>query len=366
MFIFGTRPEVIKLIPIINELKSDSGFSIKLCSTGQQKDLTKQMLDFFKFKIDHELNVMTHNQTLSELTSSLLLKISSVLEDDIPDLIFVHGDTTTAFAASLAAFYKKIKIAHIEAGLRTNVKYSPFPEEMNRTLIGKIADLHYSPTELARKNLLMENIEDKKIVVTGNTGIDTLKIFANKIQNNEIQIDQNIHELLGKKNVLITFHRRENHGEDTVKFISSIKILATEYPETNFLFPVHLNPNVKKPIENELAGFNNIFLLHPLPYHHFIYLLLNSYFVISDSGGVQEESTTLGKPLLLFRDTTERPEGANCDSIKLSKEGSLLLKNARLLMDDSSFYSLMSKPSEVFGDGQASSRIKTHLKNILK
>lgn len=366
MFIFGTRPEVIKLIPIIDELKSKSSLKVNICSTGQQKDLVEQMLSSFDLKIDHQLDVMTTNQSLHELSSALLIKISEILEKEKPDMVFVHGDTTTAFIASLAAFYKKISIAHIEAGLRTNNKYSPFPEEINRSFIAKIADIHYSPTEEAKNNLLLENIPSNKIVVTGNSGIDTLKVVIKKIENNEITIQPFLKNHLQKKFVLITFHRRENQGEDTSKFLTTLKNLAIQHPDLNFVFPVHLNPNVKQPIENYLSDLKNVLLLPPLPYQSFIYALANCYFVISDSGGVQEEATTLGKPLLLFRDTTERPEAMICENIKLVKQDDLLEKCAISLLTDDDYYRKMSSPSEVFGNGKASERIRIHLESYSK
>lgn len=356
MFIFGTRPEVIKFAPLIEVFEKSSKFKVVLCSTGQQRELLDQMVKYFELNLDYELKVMKENQNLSDLTSTLLPKLTEVLEKERPDHVFVHGDTTTAFVSSLAAFYQKIDVSHIEAGLRTNNIYSPYPEEMNRCLISKIASYNFAPTEMARLNLLKEGVSDKKIFVTGNTGIDAVLQTKKKILSND-QLPSEVDFDLTKKFILITYHRRENHGEDLLSFVSNLKLICEANPDYNFVLPVHLNPNIKKPFEDNLKDISNIILRLPFSYEAFVWCLTKCHFIISDSGGVQEEATALGKPVLLYRDTTERPEGIECKNIILVKEGDLLRINVNKLLKDVVFYHSMSVPSGIFGDGKASERI---------
>lgn len=368
---FGTRPEIIKLLPLIQLIeKNKNKFNLILCSTGQHATLTKNLINFFNLNINYNLKIMKKNQSLTYLNSKMISKISQVLLKTKPDIAIVHGDTTTTFSAALTCFYNKIKIFHIEAGLRTFDILSPFPEEFNRQMVTKIAYKHFAPTNLNKKNLLKENVDPKKIFVTGNTSIDAINIVTKKIDNSQFLKDsinrfikKNIKIIDNKKKlVLITVHRRENFGEPLKEIFKSLKYLSSKYKNINFVYPVHPNPNVKLLAEKTLSNIHNVFLTKPLDYYVFIYLLKNSYFVITDSGGLQEEAPYLGKPVILLRYKTERPEilGSGNTEIVGSKYNSIV-KIARKLIDSKAFYAQKSKKSFIYGSGNSSKLILKHL-----
>jgi UDP-N-acetylglucosamine 2-epimerase (non-hydrolysing) len=363
LFIFGTRPEAIKMIPIYKKFKQSNLFDVKLCITAQHREMLDNVMQFFEIEADYDLDIMKPNQTLEDLTSKLLIKISKVLKDYQPNLIFVHGDTTTSFVASLASFYEKIDVAHIEAGLRTNNKYSPFPEEMNRQLTARIAKYHFAPTIRAKNNLLKENINEKNIYVVGNSVIDALFLTLNKIRNKKLNLPYN--PIDSKKFILITAHRRENFGKGFLNICSSIKELSLKYPQIDFVYPVHLNPNVQKPVKKILSNVKNVYLINPLKYEEFVYLMSKAYIILTDSGGIQEEAPSLGKPVLVMRDNTERPEAVDVGTIKLvgttriKKEVSLLLENEKEYLK----YKRLKNP---YGDGYTSEKILEIIKKNLK
>ncbi|WP_281613892.1 UDP-N-acetylglucosamine 2-epimerase (non-hydrolyzing) [Flammeovirga sp. SubArs3] len=359
--ILGTRPEAIKMAPLIIQLNKNENFICKVVSTGQHKEMLKQVFTFFKIKVDFELNVMTKNQTLSSLSQKIILGLDKLFLNNKPDLIYVHGDTTTSMVSSLVAFYHQIKIAHIEAGLRTNNLLSPFPEEANRKINGVLANLHFAPTENAKKSLIKENTEKSKIFVTGNTVIDALFLTKNKLKsNNELTFDNGLKlkSLKDKKIILVTGHRRENIGEGFISICKALKTIANRHEQVHIVFPVHLNPNVKDVVFKYLSQVNNITLTSPFSYPEFVNIMSASYLILTDSGGVQEEAPSLGVPVLVMRDTTERPEaveagtvklvGANCD--RIVDEVSLLLTNKKYYFD-------MSKSSNPYGDGEACKKI---------
>lgn len=374
IIVFGTRPEAIKFAPIIEELKSyKAKFKPIICVTAQHRQMLDQVLDIFRIKPDFDLNIMSKDQSLFNVTVESLKGLQKVFEKAKPDLILVQGDTTTAFAASLAAYYLKIPIGHVEAGLRTYNKYSPFPEEKNRNLIGVLADYHFAPTEWAKRNLLQEKICEKAIWMTGNTVIDALLMtvrhqktparqkamayfFKNKFNLNFDGSTDNI------KRILVTGHRRENFGDGFRNICMALKKIAANNPDAAIVYPVHLNPNVRKVVYKMLdcasTGLKNVHLIEPLEYDSFIYLLNRSYIVLTDSGGVQEEAPALGKPVLVMRDTTERPEGITAGTAKLvgTKEADIY-NETQALLDDATAYEKMSKAANPYGDGKASKRI---------
>lgn len=368
LIIFGTRPEAIKMAPLVKEFKKNDKFNTKVCVTAQHRQMLDQVLDIFEIKPDYDLNIMKENQDLYDVTSNILLEIKKVFDDFKPDYVFVHGDTTTTFASSLAAFYKQIKICHIEAGLRTFNIYNPFPEEANRVLTSKLTTFHFAPTEKSMQNLLNENIDKNSILVTGNTVIDALFWVLKKIKNDK-NLDKNIYEKLQNfinnkfeikkdKFILVTAHRRENFGDGIKNICKSLKILAKNNPNINFIYPVHLNPNIKKPVSETLCNISNIHLIKPLDYLEFSYLMSLSYLVLTDSGGIQEEAPSLGKPVLVLRDTTERPEAVDAGTVKLV--GTCIEKivdNTQLLIDNKKEYEKMSKASNPYGDGKACEKI---------
>jgi len=355
LFFVGTRPEGIKMAPLISTFKQAS-FITKVCNTGQHKELLDQTLNFFDIKPDFDLAIMSPNQSLEKLTSRLLTSISELLDSEKPDLVFVHGDTTTCFVSALSAFYKKIPIAHIEAGLRTNNKFSPFPEEINRVIVSRLADFHFAPTELAKDNLLKDGIEPKKVFVTGNTVIDAL---FDTIKLNKTEGD---HEKL----ILITGHRRENFGIGFKNIFSAIKILANKYKDYNFLYPVHPNPNVKQIAEEYFSSLTNVNLIPPLDYPQFVSLMKKSYIIITDSGGIQEEAPSLGKPVLVTRDTTERPEALESGTVLLVGDNELKIEEeVSKLIDDKKYYNSFKKLQNPYGDGNASNKILNIMKEIL-
>lgn len=369
-FIIGTRPEAIKLAPLIL-LMHNNKINYYIISTGQHKEMLAQVFRWFEIQPHFELSIMTDNQSLNSVTSKILSKLDTVLEEIMPDCIITQGDTTTAFAASLAAFYRKIKVAHIEAGLRTWNKYSPWPEEMNRVLISKIADFHFAPTQWSYTNLLNENIDKDSIVLTGNTVVDALFYTKNKLKSfnhyssdlsfilKRIQTEQ--------KFVLITGHRRENWGEGFENICDSIKELATRHTDVVFIYPVHLNPNVKNIVYSKLSNIHNIILTEPLSYPEFVLLMHKSYLIMTDSGGVQEEAPSFGKPVVLMRDTTERPEGVEAGNVLMvGSDMNDIVRTVSELITNTDSYAKMSRLNNPYGDGKASERILAVLQEKLK
>ena len=366
LLVFGTRPEAIKMAPLVKEFQKDTeNFETKICVTAQHREMLDQVLDLFKITPDYDLNIMKPGQDLYDVTSNILLKIKPVLEGFNPDVVLVHGDTVTTFATSLAAYYQKIKIGHVEAGLRTGNLYSPWPEEGNRRLTGILTDYHFSPTETSKHNLLNEGVDESKIIVTGNTVIDALQLVVNKIDSNEhlrSKIEKTIiksgFKELDSKFILVTGHRRENFGQGFLNICEALKVLAKNNPDINILYPVHLNPNVRKPVNELLSNVSNIKLVEPFQYEEFIYLMSRSYLILTDSGGIQEEAPSLGKPVLVMRDTTERPEAVEAGTVKLvGSDQNDIVKEVQNLLDDSSEYQRMSKAHNPYGNGNASKKI---------
>lgn len=376
LLVFGTRPEAIKMAPLVKEFeKHIEHFELKVCVTGQHRELLDQVLRIFEITPDFDLNIMKQGQDLYDITVGVLQGMKQVLSKWHPNVVLVHGDTTTSTAAALAAFYQQIPVGHVEAGLRTHNIYSPFPEEMNRQITGRISTYNFSPTSLSRENLLRENVNPNSIVVTGNTVIDALLMVVEKIKNNKqlqqkladdlIQYGYNTLRLVNnKKLVLITGHRRENFGEGFIRLCSAIKTLCEQYPNVDFVYPMHLNPNVRKPIRQvfEDTNLKNMFFIEPLEYLPFVFLMEKSYLVLTDSGGIQEEAPGLGKPVLVMRDTTERPEAVEAGTVKLvgTDYDKIVFETAHLL-DDENYYSKMSQAVNPYGDGKASERIIKYL-----
>lgn len=365
LVIFGTRPEAIKLAPLINRLRANKFFDVRVCNTGQHKDLISPIVDLFKILVDHELNCMEINQGLSGLTCKIITKLELLFKSYKPDYIIVHGDTTTSFASALASFYAGIKIIHVEAGLRTYNKKSPFPEEINRTLTGSLADIHFAPTETSKNNLIAEG-KKSNVYVTGNTVIDALYDALKLIDENSHEIkklDSKIDKT--KKIILFTGHRRENFGDGFDNIFESIKTLTLSRNDVQLIYPVHPNPNVKAIAEDYFKDNENVILIEPLDYSTFIWVLNFSYLVITDSGGIQEEAPSLGKPVLVIRDTTERPEAVNAGTVILVGSNKVdLLQNVNKLLDEQEFYNQMSSIINPYGDGFASERIIEVLMNI--
>ncbi len=358
LIVLGTRPEAIKLAPLIIEAKKNSAFEVNVCLTGQHQEMVRQIFDFFEINEDYNLSIMRPNQTLGHITSSILCELPAVIDKVNPEIIIVHGDTTTSFAAALCAYYSKTKVAHVEAGLRTWNKYSPFPEEINRKLTGSISDFHFAPTNLALSNLIKEGVPKDKIIVTGNTVIDALFLAKNKIENNKYESIQFDPLILNKQIVLITGHRRENFGDGFLNICKAVRNLAIRYKEVQFIYPVHLNPNVQKPVYEILNKDSNIHLIPPVDYKEFVFLMSKSYLILSDSGGVQEEAPSLGKPTLVMRDTTERPEALKAGTAKLvGTDANEIEKNVSILLENRDEYKKMSSAKNPYGDGLASKRI---------
>ena len=364
---FGTRPEAIKMAPLIKEFeKYRDKVDVRVCVTAQHREMLDQVLDFFEIKTDYDLNIMKKNQDLYDITINILNGIKNILEDVNPDIVLVHGDTTTTFVSSLAAFYKKIKVGHVEAGLRTYNLYSPWPEEANRQLTGVLANFHFAPTEKAKNNLINEGKDEKTIIVTGNTVIDALFLTIEKIRS-DYKLEKSILEKfkkLGisfykeKKIILVTGHRRENFGEGFKNICYALKELALNNPDVEIIYPVHLNPNVRKPVKDILSNIKNIHLIEPLDYVSFIYLMSKSYLIITDSGGIQEEAPSLGKPVLVMRDTTERPEAVEAGTVKLvGTDRKKIVVETESLLKSLDKYEKMSKAHNPYGDGKASKRI---------
>lgn len=371
LLVFGTRPEAIKMAPLVKEFQKQSDkIETIVCVTGQHRQMLDQVLNLFEIIPDYDLDIMKQGQDLYDITARVLVGMRDVLEKVKPDVVLVHGDTTTSTAAALAAFYQQILVGHVEAGLRTHNIYSPWPEEMNRQITGRIATLNFAPTELSRRNLMLEGISDDSIFITGNTVIDALYWVVDKFRSDEVltekvkeKIRQSGYEIdRRRKLVLITGHRRENFGRGFIDMCSAIRDLASKYPEVDFVYPMHLNPNVRKPIHEvfgeDLSVYSNLFFIEPLEYLEFVCLMEKSVLVLTDSGGIQEEAPGLGKPVLVMRDTTERPEAVDAGTVKLvGTDYSAIVNNVSLLLDDKTIYERMSKAVNPYGDGLASSRI---------
>jgi UDP-N-acetylglucosamine 2-epimerase (non-hydrolysing) len=365
LFIFGTRPEAIKMAPVIKAFQKESYFETRICITAQHREMLDQVLYFFEIQPDYDLDLMQRNQDLTTLTSRALVALKVPFEDFKPDLVLVHGDTTTTMTASLAAFYAGIKVGHVEAGLRTFNLQSPFPEELNRQFTSKIADFHFAPTQQAQANLVAENILEEKIVITGNTVIDALQETVVKIKNLKPSFAAGI-PFESKKVILVTGHRRENFGDGMQRVCNVVKEIALAREEVHLVYPVHLNPNVQTVVEKTLGGVSNISLIAPLEYPDFVWLLNESYFIITDSGGVQEEAPSLGKPVIVTRDTTERPEAVNAGTVKLVGTNAEQLKTEVLeLIDNVEAYKKMSSAHNPYGDGKAAQRIVNFVKDRL-
>ena len=399
MLVFGTRPEAIKMAPLVKTFAQyPESFQTTVCVTGQHREMLDQVLRLFEITPDYDLNIMKQGQDLYDVTSRVLLGMRDVLREAKPDVVLVHGDTTTSMAAALAAFYQQIPVGHVEAGLRTHNIYSPWPEEMNRLMTGRIATYHFSPTPLSRQNLLEEKVSEQSITVTGNTVIDALYWVVDKIKRDEhlstelkeilADAGYNVdrlgnsqftihHSLLGRRLVLITGHRRENFGDGFIHMCTAIRDLAQKYPDVDFVYPMHLNPNVRKPIQEVFKGLDtlslgegwgeasNIFFIEPLEYLSFVYLMEKATLVLTDSGGIQEEAPGLGKPVLVMRDTTERPEALEAGTVKLvGTDYDKIVSEASRLLDDFGYYESMSRAVNPYGDGKACERIVHYLMNI--
>ncbi|WP_297903680.1 non-hydrolyzing UDP-N-acetylglucosamine 2-epimerase [uncultured Campylobacter sp.] len=372
LIVFGTRPEAIKMALLIKEFQKRAEFEVKVCVTAQHRQMLDQVLEFFEIKPDFDLNLMKQGQDLYDITSGVLLGMRDVFSEYTPDIVFVHGDTTTTYAVSLAAYYQKIDVAHVEAGLRTHNIYSPFPEEINRQMTGLIAKYHFAPTTDARDNLLKEGKDSKNIIVSGNTVIDALLWTIDKIENNELLKNKILsfinskYKLSDRKFILVTGHRRENFGEGFVNICEALREIALKNENIDIVYPVHLNPNVRKPVGEILSGISNIFLIDPLEYDSFVYLMSKSYMIVTDSGGIQEEAPSLCKPVLVIRETTERPEGIRAGCVKLiGTKRENIIKEVQKLLNLKDEYDKMSKSVSPYGDGKACKKILEFLKGIL-
>ncbi len=394
MIVFGTRPEAIKMCPLVRKFKERPDyFETTVCVTGQHREMLDQVLRIFEVEPDYDLNIMKPGQDLYDVTSRVLLGMRDVLKESRPDIVLVHGDTTTSTAAALAAFYQQIQVGHVEAGLRTYDIYSPWPEEMNRQITGRIATFHFAPTDLNRQNLLNENVDENKIVVTGNTVIDALHTVVEKLKRNKYLAEEQQKILadagyetrckrvsesprnetdgtedhpVSRRLVLITGHRRENFGEGFINMLTAMKDLSRMYPNVDFVYPMHLNPNVRRPIHEvfgeDLSVYPNFYFIEPLQYITFVYLMEKSYLVLTDSGGIQEEAPGLGKPVLVMRNTTERPEALAAGTVKLvGTNYNLIVSEVSRLIEDVDYYNKISKVSNPYGDGNASQRIADKL-----
>ena len=371
MVVFGTRPEAIKMAPLCHRLREQKDIETVICVTAQHRQMLDQVLSIFDLIPDIDLNVMKKGQDLFDVTSNILLKMRDTLKEEKPDIVLVHGDTTTTFATSLACFYMGVKVGHVEAGLRTHDIRAPFPEEYNRQSTGIIADYHFAPTDLSQQNLLAEGKNKESIIVTGNTVIDALHLVLKKIDvdnNKSKDITLRLNERLpfaweAARFVLITGHRRENFGQGFLDICEAIKELAIKNPDSHFVYPVHLNPNVQKPVNEILLGLDNVWLIEPLEYEDFVYLLKQSYLVLTDSGGIQEEAPSLGKPVLVMRDVTERPEAVEAGTVKLvGASKANIISSIDLLLNDEALYTKMSQAHNPYGDGKACDRIVEYIR----
>lgn len=379
MLVFGTRPEAIKMAPLVKEFeKHPETFETIVCVTGQHRQMLDQVLQLFDIKPQYDLNIMKQGQDLYDVTARVLIGLRDVLKEAQPDVVLVHGDTTTSMAAALAAFYQQIPVGHVEAGLRTHNIYSPWPEEMNRQITGRIAEYNFAPTPLSRQNLLEEKVNEDSITVTGNTVIDALYWVVNKVKDDKSLNEELTNKLKasgydikrladGKKLVLITGHRRENFGDGFINMCTAIRDLTNKYPDVDFVYPMHLNPNVRKPIHEvfgeDLSNLGNMFFIEPLEYLEFVFLMEKSTIVLTDSGGIQEEAPGLGKPVLVMRDTTERPEALDAGTVKLvGTNYDKIVAEVSMLIEDNNYYDKMSKAVNPYGDGLACGRIVERLK----
>lgn len=374
LLVFGTRPEAIKMAPLVHRLKAEPDiFDVQVCVTAQHRQMLDQVLKVFEIVPDIDLNVMKPGQDLFDVTANVLQGMKGVFGDNKPDAVLVHGDTTTTLATAMAGFYAGVPVGHVEAGLRTHDLYAPFPEEFNRQVASKVTCWHFAPTELSRANLIAERVDDESITVTGNTVIDALHWVLNRIDTDadrSAQITQSLNQALpfnwqSDRFVLITGHRRENFGEGFLQICEALRELASKFDGVHFVYPVHLNPNVQKPVRTILEGLSNVHLVEPLDYEPFVYLLKHSYVVLTDSGGIQEEAPSLGKPVLVMRDVTERPEAVDAGTVELvgANKERIIVGVSRLLEDDA-HYSKMSHAHNPYGDGRACDRILTVLRNI--
>ena len=372
LLVFGTRPEAVKMAPLVKAFEKERTIESKICVTAQHREMLDQVLEIFNIKPDYDLNLMKPGQDLYDITSNVLLGMKDVLNDFQPNVVLVHGDTTTTSATSLATFYQKIKVGHVEAGLRTGDMYSPWPEEANRQITGVLANYHFAPTKASKENLLKENKDSSTILVTGNTVIDALFLVLDKIDKEKDLKEKIIKKINSqyriskyRKIILATGHRRENFGEGFINICEALKEIAISNPHVDIVYPVHLNPNVQKPVKEILSDVSNVFLIKPLEYESFIYLMNKAYFIITDSGGVQEEAPSLGKPVLVMRDTTERPEAIEAGTVKLvgtNKE--TIVKEVNRLLINLSEYEKMSKAHNPYGDGKACQKIVEFIKSI--
>ncbi|QAR29921.1 UDP-N-acetylglucosamine 2-epimerase (non-hydrolyzing) [Ornithobacterium rhinotracheale] len=365
--LFGTRPEAIKMAPLVKALNNESAFDAKVCVTAQHREMLDQVLDFFSITPDYDLNLMRPNQNLYTLTADIITSLKPILEEFKPDYVLVHGDTTTSMAGALAAFYAGSKVCHIEAGLRTHNINSPFPEELNRQITGRISTYHFAPTEFSKENLIKENVKNENIIVTGNTVIDALfegREILKNYSNSEIEeLKSKLN--LNKKIILVTGHRRENHGQGIIDICKALKNIAEKYKDdVEIVYPVHLNPNILNTVNDLLRGISNIKLVSPLSYPSFVWLMNQSYFILTDSGGIQEEAPSLGKPVLVMRGNTERPEAVDAGTVKLvGTDIDKIMSNSSQLLDDSAYYASIQSIQNPYGDGKASERIINFLKN---
>ena len=363
LLVFGTRPEAIKMAPLALQLKQQEGsFETKVCVTGQHRQMLDQVLELFNLTPDFDLNLMKPGQTLSDITSGVLKGLEQVFAEWTPDVVLVHGDTATTFAASLAAYYHKIAVGHVEAGLRTGDIYSPWPEEANRKLTGALTTYHFAPTQSSYNNLIKENIDPKNIAITGNTVIDALLTVKEKVETDRAviaQFEQQFNFLDStKKLILVTGHRRENFGQGFLNICTALANIAKQYPDVQIVYPVHLNPNVQKPVNELLSGISNIYLIAPQDYLPFVYLMNRSYLILTDSGGIQEEAPSLGKPVLVMRDTTERPEAVEAGTVKLVGTDAVLIQQSVIeLLENTDLYQTMAAAHNPYGDGTASQQI---------
>ncbi|MGF1867380.1 UDP-N-acetylglucosamine 2-epimerase (non-hydrolyzing) [Enterovibrio norvegicus] len=365
--VFGTRPEAIKMAPLVHALNNDERFEAKVCVTAQHREMLDQVLELFEIEPDYDLNLMKAGQTLNDVTAAILLNLKPVLQEFKPDVVLVHGDTATTFAASLAAYYEQIPVGHVEAGLRTGNIYSPWPEEANRKLTGALATFHFAPTETSKQNLLAEGYGEDAISVTGNTVIDALLMIKEKIDN-DADLNATLASLFpfldaDKKLVLVTGHRRESFGGGFERICEALALTAQNHPNVQILYPMHLNPNVREPVNRILSGFENVHLIEPQQYLPFIYLMSKAHVILTDSGGIQEEAPSLGKPVLVMRDTTERPEAVSAGTVKLvGTDVVTITKNLDELLVSQSAYDAMSFAHNPYGDGKSSERIIDILK----
>jgi len=368
LIVFGTRPEAIKMAPLVNEFKKmPESFKTIVCVTAQHREMLDQVLEFFNIIPDYDLDIMKPGQDLFSLTSEILLGLKKVIEDCSPDFIFVHGDTTTSVIAALSAYYKKIKVCHVEAGLRTYDKYAPYPEEMNRQITGRITDIHFAPTEKAKQNLLKEGITSEKILITGNTVIDALLYTINKLKiNDDLPEIAYLKSIIDDRHIiLVTGHRRENFGSGFLNICDALKKITEISPNTQIIYPVHLNPNVQKPVYEKLGNISSIKLIEPISYPAFAWLIDKSRIILTDSGGIQEEAPSLGKPVLVMREETERPEALEAGTaILVGTDRDLIIKEVMNLLTDQKRYDRMSKLHNPYGDGKSCKRIVTAMINL--